>query len=299
MDDIDIFSTYDVERIALLGGEPMLIENLDEIVDRLDSKITIYTNGTLLQSKEDIVEDVIYAVSLDGLDVKMNDSIRGKGTHKKVMKAIDTLIENRDMVKEIVIRTTYNKRNYEECFKLMEFCEDRDIGLALHPRIGTETYNGKQWRNINAQEQLKLFTELAKHDKMVVLTPHFMQWAGREHYRCPAGSFRFSCYPSGDVKPCQWGDYIIGNFRRDSFDTLLERGERYNKEFVRSSPPNRCMGCPRVNGCYGGCKLVKDTRYCPVKVDESFRIGRVLSESQVSDFQTSVKNLGNIGFSGC
>ena len=44
---------------------------------------------------------------------------------------------------------TYNSRNYNEIFKMIEFCEENDFGLALHPRIGIEFYRGKAIPSLN------------------------------------------------------------------------------------------------------------------------------------------------------
>jgi len=298
MEDIETIATWDYDRVALLGGEPFLVKNLDKIIDILDKPTTIYTNGTLLNEKN-FIENIIYAVSIDSLNRKVNDSIRGVGVYKKVMNTIDLLMKNRDRVKEIILRATYNQRNYQDMFAMIEFCRDRNIGLALHPRIGFEKYNGKLYTGLTANQQLKLFTEIAKHDKMVVLTPHFFQWIKRKNYRCPAGEFRLSINYNGDVKPCQWGSYVIGNVRYDDFDFLKEEGIKYNREFIQKRFPSSCLHCERLSQCHGGCELVTDTKRCPLGFNIKYNISSFLDQGQVDKYKISMGKLGKMGFSGC
>jgi len=293
-----IATTWDFNRVGILGGEPLLIKNLDKIVEMLNKPVTIYTNATLLTENK-IVDDVIYAVSLDGLNEKTNDSIRGKGVYKRVMRALEILKKNRDRVKEIIIRMTYNSRNYNETFKMIEFCEENDFGLALHPRIGIEFYRGKAIPSLNVRQQLKLFTEVAKRKKMVVLTPHFFQWMGRKNYRCPAGEFRMAVAENGNVKPCQWGGYVLGNVRLHDFDFLYESGKEYNREFVQGRFPDSCIYCDRLSKCHGGCMLVNDTKHCPLSPRYGYDISYFLSGSEINNLRVSIRRLGRIGFSGC
>ncbi|RLG59178.1 MAG: hypothetical protein DRN95_02665 [Candidatus Hydrothermarchaeota archaeon] len=293
-----IATTWDFDRVGILGGEPLLIKNLDKIVEMLNKPVTIYTNGTLL-TEDKIIENVIYAVSLESLNEKVNDSIRGKGVYKKVMNALDILMKNRDRIKEIIIRATYNSRNYKDMFELIEFCEQNDIGLAMHPRIGIEIYRGKPIPSLDVRQQLELFTEVAKRSKMVVLTPHFFQWVGRKNYRCPAGEFRLAVAENGNVKPCQWGEYVVGNVRTHDFDLIRELGIEYNRNFVQNRFPSRCLYCDRLAKCHGGCKLINDTAHCPLRPEYGYGIGRFLSGKEINNLRVSIKRLGSIGFSGC
>ena len=85
-----------VETIDLTGGgEPFLREDILEImslVKKLGMKGVITTNATLLKEKH--IESIVKMnwdeinFSLDGSTYNINDSIRGKGVFKKVVKVI-------------------------------------------------------------------------------------------------------------------------------------------------------------------------------------------------------------------
>jgi len=296
-----IATTWDYSRVALLGGEPYAYKDLNKVVDMFNKPVTIYTNGTMLR-EDNIIENVVYAVSLDSLNQKINDTIRGQGVHKKVMRALNTLRKNKEKknIKEIIIRTTYNSRNYSDIFNLIEFAEKNEFGLALHPRIGWEVQDEGIYAGLTAEQQLNLFREIIKHDKMVILTPHFFQWIGNKHYRCPAGEFRLAIRENGMVKPCQWGSYIIGSIRNHDFEYFRKKGIEYNKEFVQKRIPKSCLFCERVMQCHGGCLLINDTVRCPLRYNGgSYNIRRFYGNSAISRFKVGLKRLGRIGFSGC
>lgn len=89
---------YRIEQTSFTGGEPLLypdLERLFEIVDELDLCFGFVTNGHLLDQRIELLKRPhvkrrlsFIAVSLDGPDAKTHDSIRGKGSFKKAMKAI-------------------------------------------------------------------------------------------------------------------------------------------------------------------------------------------------------------------
>lgn len=95
---IDKFKEGGVKHLHLLGGEPLIREDIIEILTYAKKKklvISINTNGLLLneyfcKSLLDIgVEQVV--VSMDGATPQTNDLIRGKGTYNKIIKNIKLL----------------------------------------------------------------------------------------------------------------------------------------------------------------------------------------------------------------
>jgi len=89
---------YGTEIIILTGGEPLLHPQIEEMIARIayhGYRWYIVTNGTLLDRLGRLVGNPEYrkkmthlSVSLDGATEETNDSIRGPGHFRKVMKAL-------------------------------------------------------------------------------------------------------------------------------------------------------------------------------------------------------------------
>lgn len=85
--------------IRILGGEPLLREDIGEIIRYLremDIFIEISTNGTLLKSKAKALEELrlidILQISIDG-DEASTDIVRGRGAYKSIIEGIEEALK--------------------------------------------------------------------------------------------------------------------------------------------------------------------------------------------------------------
>jgi len=92
---LDILHKLGVIEIVLSGGNPLLREDIKEIIDHSSKHFitTVYDNGSIATEKIDALRNADFvAISLDTLDEKKNDYIKGVlGAWKKAMTAIETL----------------------------------------------------------------------------------------------------------------------------------------------------------------------------------------------------------------
>lgn len=153
-----------VKHIHLLGGEPLLISDLEEILKESyinNLKVTINTNGTLITSK---ISKLLLkykinqlSISLDGGLPKTNDFIRGSGTFNKVLNNIDILnkeIEktNIQIIKNLAFVLT--EKNYKDFKNLIEICKKYNFNNLL---VSQFYPSGKGIDNLGTfQEELKL-----------------------------------------------------------------------------------------------------------------------------------------------
>jgi MoaA/NifB/PqqE/SkfB family radical SAM enzyme len=91
---LDEATSLGCRRVGLWGGEPLLREDLGEIVRRakgLGLFVTIDTNGHLLPERDDAVRAADHLnVSLDG-DREAHDRLRGAGNFERTMRGIEHL----------------------------------------------------------------------------------------------------------------------------------------------------------------------------------------------------------------
>jgi 12,18-didecarboxysiroheme deacetylase len=128
---IDDLAGFRVPVILFSGGEPVLREDLPELIDHAVKKgvrAVISTNGTLI-TKEKARVFARYSlsyigVSLDGLS-EINDAFRGvEGAFTRAMEGIRNA---RDAGIKVGLRFTINKRNIGEVPKIFDLIEEENI----------------------------------------------------------------------------------------------------------------------------------------------------------------------------
>jgi MoaA/NifB/PqqE/SkfB family radical SAM enzyme len=125
---LDVLQKLGVVDIVFSGGNPLLREDIDEILEYSSRNFitTIYDNGSMAVKKIDALRNVNYvAVSLDTLDKEINDYIKGvKGAWEKASEAIETLRENGISVG---VSPTISQLNLHNIIDFTRYFCDRDI----------------------------------------------------------------------------------------------------------------------------------------------------------------------------
>ena len=95
---IDDFSALGGSRIALWGGEPLVREDIGDIIRHCRSRsllTSMDTNGYLVPERMDVLRDLdVLVVSFDGYE-KAHDAQRGKGSYRKVIRAFEAACSSR------------------------------------------------------------------------------------------------------------------------------------------------------------------------------------------------------------
>lgn len=128
---IDDLANFGSPVILFSGGEPLLREDLPDLIDYAVKKglrAVISTNGTLITPDKARVfarYNLSYiGVSLDGLQ-EVNDRFRGVAG--AFAKAIEGIRNARDAGIKVGLRFTINKRNVEEIPKIFDLLEQENI----------------------------------------------------------------------------------------------------------------------------------------------------------------------------
>jgi len=120
--------------IKVSGGEPFLYTNILDFIDYAQRKfiVSVNTNGYFIN--EDISRRLStmhlqsVQVSLDSITPKVHDSVRGKGTWEKAMRAIELL---RHAGVPIRISTTVTTQNYNELGNIRNLANKYEAELSL------------------------------------------------------------------------------------------------------------------------------------------------------------------------
>jgi len=259
--------------IAIGGGEPLLRDDLIEIIEyasSLDLLISLGTNGTLIDEKmaSSLCKlPVKVQISLDGATKETHESIRGKGSFDLTVKGIDYLIDA-GMGKDIVIAFTPMKLNVNEVPDIIDFALDKQIPVIQFPPL---TYSGRakeRWEELKLSDnEMLLFWELvAKRSaelrgKLDLLADCFsmnLNNVGVPH-RCSIGT-QFRIDPEGYVYPCQCfhygSEYCLGNIKKESLENIVSGQKIIEIKkvcFQRPLKIDKCKRCKWINFCGSGC----------------------------------------------
>ena len=144
---IDNLADADVMTIGLTGGEALLRNDLEDIIEYAVDKgliVTLSTNGTLMtKSRAKKLVNLLQSISisLDGLS-DTHDELRGKkGAYDGAIRGLKILAETKPRSCAIGVNFVLNKHNFQELQQVFE--TTRNIGadyFFIQPVIGDNSW---------------------------------------------------------------------------------------------------------------------------------------------------------------
>ena len=127
---LDILRDLGVVDLVLSGGNPLLREDIGEIVQYASRYfiVTVYDNGSMaLKKKQALQYADLVAISIDSLDPQKNDYIRGvKGAWKDAMKAVEELHKQGISVG---VSPTISQLNIHEILDFTRYFLSKDVPI--------------------------------------------------------------------------------------------------------------------------------------------------------------------------
>jgi radical SAM protein with 4Fe4S-binding SPASM domain len=268
-----------VESLALSGGEPLLREDLPEILSFIKKRgmaSLVITNGTLL-SQERVAATMVggtYEVTLFSYRKEVHDQMAGRrGAWDAAVKGMANVRQAGGRLVTVFVAT---RLNYADLVKTAELSVALGAFGIMYNRINLGA-NSLQYADrllptpAMIAENLDMLQELATKYGLsvavsVVIEPcivdvrkydkiHF-GWcplAGEDSY--------FTIDPRGNIRVCNHSPVVLGNIKRDHFFDIY-----YNHPHVRAfhdTWPAECAGCdPELKElCRGGCKAAAEQCY--------------------------------------
>ncbi|MCL1977699.1 MAG: radical SAM protein [Candidatus Bathyarchaeota archaeon] len=125
---MDILKEAGIMELVLSGGDPLLREDIGEIIDYATKRFvtTVYDNGSMAAKKIDLLRNVDFvALSIDSLDEKKQDFIKNvPGAWKNAMKTVETL--QKEGIK-VSVTPTISQINLYEIPDITNHFTDRGI----------------------------------------------------------------------------------------------------------------------------------------------------------------------------
>jgi len=259
-------SCHQVFQVNFGGGEPFIRRDFLSILEachRNDLVTCISTNGTFLdQDALDFLKGrkmVYLQVSLDGGSSQTNDLIRGKGTFKRVLDALDRLHSRKI---PFSINTVLTKLSFPEISSLYSFSKNHDARLRIS-RFRPSGRAKESWEDLRpGKEELMLFSLWLSEHKDVVTGDSFFSLEEEERKGlglnlCGAAKFTCCIDPKGGVYPCaflQDRSMYGGSLLHHSLGQIWSDAPGFS--LLRNLRVRSCESCFRFESCRGGCPAI-------------------------------------------
>ena len=265
-------------RIQITGGEPMLREDFFQFLGKVYKlseyfRLAIMSNGSLLTKENAKILKLFgiqsFQVSLEGME-KTNDEIRGKGSFKKILKAIEILLWAGIPARVSVTLTKKNRPEIKELAGILVPLGVKSMGVRRIVPWGA----GAQLKNevLEPSKLRMLYKELEEINRTMIKNGYELRVGGG----CENGIFNdeisgpglmtfnhcgvadgrvLVVLPNGDVLPCRRLPIKIGNLYEKSLEEIyyspLYENWRNKKDLTKE-----CHACSNFENCLGGAKCV-------------------------------------------
>lgn len=214
---VDELARMGTVMISLTGGEPLLREDIGEIIEYLHSKrikIKLNSNGALVEQKIALLKDLsVLNLSLEGPE-EIHDSIRGTGSYKEVVRAVRSAKESRINVDFTTVVTKLN-------FNCIDFILEkvREFGCKVCFQPATQTILSSASSNpfvCTRDQHCQAIGELLKKKKKaqdktignsIAGLQHLYNWPNARKLKCACGWISCRIEPNGDVIYCSRGKH--------------------------------------------------------------------------------------------
>lgn len=261
--------------VSLMGGEPFLREDWSSIaqcVKNLGMNLNFVSNGTILDKYIDKVSQIepkVVGISLDGIK-ESHEKIRGKGTFKKAVKAIELL---RKKGIQTTVITTVSKINFNDLPEMKKFFYKKRINWQIQLAMPFGNFEKEQMLSEEEFYATALFIAKERIESsfknLPVIGAHCYGYyskilPGCSWEGCSAGISSIGITSDGRIVGClSMGNnrFIEGNIREKSLKEIWEDSNNfsYNRKFDKNQLGPNCKGCKYGDVCKGGCNAMSYT----------------------------------------
>lgn len=258
------------DTLIFYGGEPLtMIPKMKEIMDNVDCKFQIQSNGILLNQlpTEYLMRLDKMLISIDG-NKERNDSCKGCGKYDLVIKNLKDA-RKRGYKNEIVARMVITKGDiYEQVMHLVDLI-NQELYSSIHWQIDAEFYKFDYDKekfskfvteyNASLKKLLNWWLSEIKRSTVPKLYPFLgvlgrvMKWDKETRLPCGAGYANFTINTKGDLSACP-----IINSVKNMYCGSVDEGITKEK-----SCGGWCTDCKELDICGGRCLYSNDAQLWP------------------------------------
>jgi len=125
-----------IEKFRITGGEPLLHENFQDIIEEISKKaklVLINTNGTLIKKYKhkwiNSPSNCIFVVNYHGASKNIFEDVTNtNNSYELVREGIELLASEGRLHR---LNTVYSQRNAHEIFEIIDYCRELDVDLKI------------------------------------------------------------------------------------------------------------------------------------------------------------------------
>jgi len=268
---IDEFERMQVFYVNIGGGEPTVRPDFWDLVDYATAHrvgVKFSTNGINITDEaarrlaaSDYVD---VQVSLDGATEDVNDKVRGRGSYRTAVRAMQRLAAAGLTGVKLSVVVTRDNAGQLDGFQAIA---DRYGAQLRLTRLRPSGRGADVWDELHptAAQQRALYDWLLEHGEQVLTGDSFFHLAGYGESLpglslCGAGRVVCLVDPVGDVYACPFAihdSFLAGNVRHDGGFAQVWRSSELFAELRRPSGGGACTACSAYDSCRGGCMAAK------------------------------------------
>lgn len=272
---VEILAHTGIKCVIISGGEPMLIQNLPDLVQEITTNgmsAAICTNGSLVTYKnaKTLKESGLtrVSVSIDGTNEKIHDSLRlTPGAFRKAIQAIKIFSEVGIPVFADYTITSINSVDFGELISMVKNIGAKGLRIKRFLPIGRGQIN-REILSLSMKDTRLLLDEFLPYDspfcklhdpiaysyfRVVHNYNNFNSHSLSSRLGCQAGLGWFAIQPNGDITPCPLLRIAIGNILDDNLKTIFSKSDVIKHILNRNDRSGACGTCQERTFC-GGCR---------------------------------------------
>jgi len=258
-DNLPQLKSLGIKFIDFTGGEPLLHPDLPKMLKlaiKLRFRTTVTTNCLLYPEKAEALKGLIDFLhfSLDSMDEKENNRLRGKNSFVKVIESVAIAKKHSERPDLLFTATGTNFKAIDE---LSRFAHEQKLMLIVNP-----VFNGGSQKILNSE--MLDYLERFKHEPYVYINSAFHQLIrdggnSKSKPRCRAISSTIVISPENEVLlPCYHHVQLAIPIRRNL--TRIQKSNMVNLMKKQQGSFPFCDGCT-INCYFDPSFLYKVDRY--------------------------------------
>ncbi len=262
-------------RLSLTGGEPFIREDFFKLLERCFKnrdrfRYNILTNGTFINRETAKKLKGLglnnVQVSLEGME-EVNDSIRGKGTFRKIIRAVGLLTGEGI---HTAVSLTVHKGNVNEIPGVVELCKELGVNILGASRL-VPYGRGSALKSemLEPKEVKKYFISISnmniklrrENSRLTINTgcSNALSTTINPRFTSRGCSLAVDCLtpmPNGDVFPCRKLPIKVGNLREKTlFEIYYSSNMLWWMRDMSNLNPS-CSECVYYPSCRGGARCM-------------------------------------------
>jgi mycofactocin radical SAM maturase len=268
---IDELERMQVFYVNIGGGEPTVRPDFWHLVDYATEHhvgVKFSTNGIKLtpeRAEKLAASDYVdVQISLDGATEEVNDAVRGPGSYRTSLRAMENLAAAG--FGEFKISVVVTRQNAGQLDEFKAIADGFGAQLRL-TRLRPSGRGADVWDELHptAAQQRELYDWLLDHGEHVLTGDSFFHLAAFGEALpglnlCGAGRVVCLIDPVGDVYACPFAiheNFLAGNVRSPGGFTTVWRSSSLFAELRQPQTGGACTSCSAFDACRGGCMAAK------------------------------------------